>query len=197
MYVDNIKVKRRLPKNIALEGHQAPGKIAGGWSSSFYEGEWKLSGTTWVENLEWKQNSLLLLSCGRGRAEQIVKRAIAFSSLTAGSSEGVTVSGNRLFSWHILSQRNQITFVVCMPVLAVIQQWFCIDFSWISIHSQYNLVDAALQQQDIPAIPSRYTGQPWTCEIPYLFLGFPIHNLGSGTHWFAKVLWDPQEKSTK
>lgn len=29
MYVDNVKVKRRLSKNVALAGCQAPGKLTG------------------------------------------------------------------------------------------------------------------------------------------------------------------------
>lgn len=52
-------------------------------------------------------------------------------------------------------------------------------------------------QQDIGAVPIWYTGQPRTSEIPCLLLTFPIHKSGSGTHWFAKVLWDQQEKIAK
>lgn len=67
-YVDNVKVKRRLPKNVALAGCQAPGKLTGEQSSSFPEGEWKLSRATWVESLE-----SFFLTCGEGRAEWVIK----------------------------------------------------------------------------------------------------------------------------
>jgi len=50
-YVDNVKVKRGLPKNMPLAGCQTPEKLTAGCSSSSPEGEQKLSRTTWVESV--------------------------------------------------------------------------------------------------------------------------------------------------
>lgn len=129
MYVDNEKVKRRLPKNVALAGCQAPGKLTGGRPSSFPEGEWKLSRATWVETLEQRQSPCLCSPAEQKGLSRSSKEPVAFSSLMAGLSEDIVVRGNRLFSQHILGQRNPISFIVCMPVLVVIQQCFCMDFS--------------------------------------------------------------------
>lgn len=148
-----------------------------------------------MESLEQRQSPLPLLTCRGERADQVIKRAHCLFQSHGRFEWGCHGQMEQTVLMAYFWSENTISFVVCMLVLVVIQRCFCMNFSWISIRSQYDLVDAALQQQDIGAIPGWYTGQPWACELRCLFLSFPIHKSGSGTHWFAKVLWDPQEKN--
>lgn len=190
MYVDNVKVKRRLSKDVALARCQAPGKLTGGRCSSFPEGNG--NSIVWG-NLSRKFGAkacYFCFTCWGERAEQVIRTACCL------------FQSHVRFGWGCHSHVLQTIFTAYFG--SEKPNSFCRLHCNIGGNSTELLkLNHHLQLMWASGFSFEFCCYSYLVSWAVLsmwnslsVLNFPIHKSGSGTHCFTKVFWDPQKKST-